>query len=268
MRYRIRRARRPVLRLARAPLLGRIVALAALAAGALVVSGSPASAATLTDVTWAVDNNMSAATGVHYTWTFTTVTAGTIADVTLTVPTGTAGTPTVASVFGLGAGTVSMAGTTVTYTVTTPAAVAAGTPCATCSARAPIPRSSQAITESTVGGHLRVVLGSGPDRGSSTPAASLSSVSVRYQLLSHSSSTGRVASTVGGEDGLGSAGRYGGHGNRMRVKARLRRTVDQTGRKVLRRRGRSGWAAPRIRGERADSGPRRRPADRTERTWL
>jgi hypothetical protein len=102
--------------------------LGALLASVLVVSGGPASAATLTDVSWSVDNNATGATGVTYTWSFTTVAPGTIASVTLTVPTGTAGTPTVANVFGLGAGTVALSGTTVTYTVTSPAAVAGGTP--------------------------------------------------------------------------------------------------------------------------------------------
>ncbi|MCM3885692.1 hypothetical protein [Frankia sp. R82] len=104
--------------------------LGAIIAGALVVSGGPASAATLTDVSWSVDNNATGATGVTYTWSFTTLTAGTVTSVTFTVPAGTTGTPTISSVAGLGAGTVALdTGTnTVTYTVTTPAAVAAGVP--------------------------------------------------------------------------------------------------------------------------------------------
>ncbi|MBV9326798.1 MAG: hypothetical protein JO352_23825, partial [Chloroflexi bacterium] len=42
--------------------------------------------------------------------------------------TGTAGTPAIARNFGIGAGTVALAGTTITYTVTSPVAVAAGIP--------------------------------------------------------------------------------------------------------------------------------------------
>lgn len=110
------------------PVISRLVTLGALIAGVLVVSGGPASAAPLTDVSWSVDNNATGAAGVTYTWSFTTVTAGTVASVTFSVPTGTAGTPTVSNVFGLGAGTVALAADTVTYTVTTPIAVAAGVP--------------------------------------------------------------------------------------------------------------------------------------------
>lgn len=110
------------------PVIARLTTIGALLAGALVVSGGTASAATLTDVSWSVDNNVTGATGVTYTWSFTTLTAGTITSVTFTVPAGTAGTPTVSSVFGLGVGTVALAADTVTYTVTTPAAVAANTP--------------------------------------------------------------------------------------------------------------------------------------------
>ncbi|SNQ50829.1 conserved exported hypothetical protein [Frankia canadensis] len=110
------------------PVIARLMTIGAVLAGALVVSGGTASAATLTDVAWSVDNNVTGATGVTYTWSFTTLTAGTIASVTFTVPAGTTGTPTVTNVFGLGAGTVALASDTVTYTVTTPAAVPVGTP--------------------------------------------------------------------------------------------------------------------------------------------
>ncbi|MGC1184909.1 MAG: hypothetical protein WBA31_07130 [Candidatus Dormiibacterota bacterium] len=86
-------------------------------------------AGTLTKVTWSVSNNAGAATGVNYSYSFTTATAGTIGLVTFTVSGGTlAGTPNIVAAYGIGAGTVARSGNTITYTVTTPAAVAAGIP--------------------------------------------------------------------------------------------------------------------------------------------
>ena len=107
----------------------RLAALAALAIAATPLLGiAPASAATLTNTSWAVSNSQTGTTGVTYTYQLTTATAGTIGSVTATVPTGTAGTPAVGTVYGLGAGSAALSGTTLTYTVTTPAAVAAGIP--------------------------------------------------------------------------------------------------------------------------------------------
>lgn len=104
-----------------------IVALLALAATS-IIGVAPASAAPLTNTTWVVSNNQTGSTAVTYTFEFTTATSGTIASVTATVPTGTAGTAGVGTVFGLGAGTASLSGTTLTYTVTSPASVSAGIP--------------------------------------------------------------------------------------------------------------------------------------------
>ncbi|MDQ6671864.1 MAG: hypothetical protein M3069_14190 [Chloroflexota bacterium] len=83
-------------------------------------------AASLTNATWSVSNSQTSATGVTYAYNFTTATSGLIATITMTVPTGTAGTPAIAQNFGIGAGSVARSGTTITYTVTTPALVAAG----------------------------------------------------------------------------------------------------------------------------------------------
>jgi hypothetical protein len=107
--------------------------LALLAAGAaafFAFSASPAGAATLANVSWTVTNNQVAATNVTYAYSFKTATAGTIAKITFVVS-GTglgAGTLAINRNFGIGAGTVSRSGQTITYTVTTPAAVAAGIP--------------------------------------------------------------------------------------------------------------------------------------------
>lgn len=96
--------------------------------GIVGLAATPASAATLTKMSWTVSNSQTGKTGVTYSWAFTTATAATLTAVTLTVPTGTAGTPAVGSVYGVGAGTVALAGTTITYTITTPAAIAANIP--------------------------------------------------------------------------------------------------------------------------------------------
>jgi hypothetical protein len=79
-------------------------------------------------VSWSVSNTATSATNITYAFSFKTATAGTIASITMTVPSGTAGTPAVARNFGIGAGTVALAGTTITYTVTSPVSVSAGIP--------------------------------------------------------------------------------------------------------------------------------------------
>src|SRR5207244_6166823 len=88
-------------------------------AGAMIVtflalSATPASAATLTNVSWSVSNNQAGATGVTYSYSFTTATTGTIKTITFAVSgSGLAGTPAIARHFGIGAGTVAPPGPTV-----------------------------------------------------------------------------------------------------------------------------------------------------------
>lgn len=117
-----------------------VVAVLALAATTMIGVSSASAAATLTNTTWSVSNNQASAPAVTYTFELTTGSAGTIGSVTATVPTDTAGTVGLGTVYGLSAGTVSfVAGTAktstaaatlgvLTYTVTTPASVPAGTP--------------------------------------------------------------------------------------------------------------------------------------------
>ncbi len=93
-----------------------------------LLQAQPAGAASLTNATWSVSNSQTGATSVTYAYNFTTAAAGLISSITMTVPSGTAGTPAIAQNFGIGAGSVALSGTTITYTVTTPALVAAGTP--------------------------------------------------------------------------------------------------------------------------------------------
>jgi len=91
---------------------------------------SAASAATLTKTSWSVNNSQTGKTGVTYAFAFTTATAtGTnLTSVTMTVPALTAGTVATGVVYGLGAGTSTLAANLLTYTLTTPAPLAANLP--------------------------------------------------------------------------------------------------------------------------------------------
>jgi hypothetical protein len=105
-----------------------IVATAAISAGALALV-SPAAAGTPTNMSWTVSNNQVNATGVIYSYSFTAATTGIIKFVTFAVSgAGLLGTPTVVRNYGIPAGTVARSGQTITYTVTTPISVTAGTP--------------------------------------------------------------------------------------------------------------------------------------------
>ena len=99
-----------------------------LATAALAILAAPAFAGTLTNVNWTVSNSQTGKTAVTYAFSFKTATTGIVKTVTMAVPAGTAGTPVVGSVYGLGAGTVALAANTLTYTVTTPVSVAANIP--------------------------------------------------------------------------------------------------------------------------------------------
>ncbi len=96
--------------------------------GVLGLASGAALASTLTKTSWTVSNSQAGKTAVTYSYAFTTATAATVIAVKMTVPTGTAGTVAAGTVYGIGAGTVSLASNTLTYTVTTPIAIAANTP--------------------------------------------------------------------------------------------------------------------------------------------
>jgi uncharacterized protein YaiE (UPF0345 family) len=101
-------------------------------AGAPVDSGTAPAVAfggSLTQLGWQVSDSTPAATGVHYTYTFTTGSLSELDSVTMTVPAGTGGSPAVGTVTpaALAAGgSVSLSGGTLTYSFT-PGTVAAGT---------------------------------------------------------------------------------------------------------------------------------------------
>ncbi|MEV0403633.1 hypothetical protein [Actinoallomurus sp. NPDC050550] len=80
-------------------------------------SGVTFTAGALNGLGWSASSTTVGATGVSYTFTFTTATTSlTISSITMSVPPGTTGTPTLGSVTpsGLG-GSVSLSGTTLTY---------------------------------------------------------------------------------------------------------------------------------------------------------
>jgi hypothetical protein len=106
-----------------------LVASAALVSSFLVLTAGPASAGTLTNASWTVSNNQIGAANVSYGYSFTTATTGTIKTITFVVSgAGLAGTPAIARNFGIGAGSVSRSGQTITYTVTSAVSVSAGIP--------------------------------------------------------------------------------------------------------------------------------------------
>jgi len=100
--------------------------------GALLLTfagATPANAAALTNVSWAVSNNQVSATNVTYSYSFTTATTGTIKTITFVVSgAGLAGAPAISRNYGIGAGTVARVGQTITYTVTAAVSVSAGIP--------------------------------------------------------------------------------------------------------------------------------------------
>src|SRR5438552_18747984 len=94
-----------------------------------VLPADHADAAALTTVNWSVSNNQINATAVTYAYSFKTATAGTIKTITFAVSgAGLAGSPAIAMNYGIGAGTVSRSGQTITYTVTSAVSVSAGIP--------------------------------------------------------------------------------------------------------------------------------------------
>jgi hypothetical protein len=107
----------------------RVLGAVVLGACLLALTASPASAATLSNMSWAVSNNQVGATGVTYAYSFTTATSGAIKTITFAVSgSGLGGTPTITRNYGIGAGTVTRSGQTITYTVTSAVTVAAGIP--------------------------------------------------------------------------------------------------------------------------------------------
>jgi hypothetical protein len=93
----------------------------------LVLSSPAAFAGSLNGVSWTVSDAKTGATDVTYAFAFTTTGAATITKVTMTLPACTGGTPTVGTVYGLGAGEAALVGDELSYTLTSTATVPAGT---------------------------------------------------------------------------------------------------------------------------------------------
>lgn len=101
----------------------------AISGSVIALGSSPALAGTLTTVNWTVTNNQVSATGVTYAYSFKTASTGTIKTITFAVSgSGLGGTPAIAKNYGIGAGTVSRSGQTITYTVTSAVSVSTGIP--------------------------------------------------------------------------------------------------------------------------------------------
>ena len=85
-----------------------------------MVAAPRASAATLTSAVWSTSKTADGATGASYTYSFTAATSAALDEITMTVPTGTAGTPSVGAVSpaSIAGGSVMLAGTTLTYSFT------------------------------------------------------------------------------------------------------------------------------------------------------
>ena len=81
-------------------------------------------------MSWSVSNSQTGKTAVTYAFAFTTATTSgpNLISVTMSVPSGTAGTVATGVVYGLGAGTSTLAANLLTYTLTTPAPLAANLP--------------------------------------------------------------------------------------------------------------------------------------------
>ena len=106
-----------------------LIVVLAIVGGMLSFGTSAAQAAALTNLSWTVTNNQVSATSVTYSYSFKTATTGTIKTITFAVSgAGLAGTPAIAKNYGIGAGTVSRSGQTITYTVTSAVSVSAGIP--------------------------------------------------------------------------------------------------------------------------------------------
>jgi hypothetical protein len=119
---------RPPLRRAEGRTLSVLMAFV-LMAGLAVVTTQSVLAAGLTNLSWAVSNNQSAATPTNYAYSFKTATTGTIKTITFTVSgAGLGGAPAIVTAYGIGAGTVARVGQVITYTVTAAVSVSAGIP--------------------------------------------------------------------------------------------------------------------------------------------
>ena len=102
----------------------------ALMSGLSSLSARPVLAAgALTNLTWAVSSNQAAAAAVNYSFSSTTATAGIIKTITVTISgAGLGGAPAIALNYGIGAGTVAIAGQVITYSVTAAVNIPGGMP--------------------------------------------------------------------------------------------------------------------------------------------
>src|SRR5450631_3202833 len=109
----------------------KVLSALALAAGMAVLVAPAANAAgTLTNLSWSVTNNQVGATGVTYAYSFKTASSSTIKTIDFLVSGSGLGSGTlgIAKSYGIGAGTASRSGQTITYTVTSAVTIQSGIP--------------------------------------------------------------------------------------------------------------------------------------------
>ena len=113
---------------ARARLLVSAFAIVFVTAALTLTDLGPAGAAIASETNWALTNNQVGASNVTYSYSFKTASAGTVRTVTFLVSgSGLAGTPAIEQSYGIGAGSVTRTGQTITYTVASAVSVPSGT---------------------------------------------------------------------------------------------------------------------------------------------
>jgi hypothetical protein len=105
-----------------------IIAGAVLSAGGFALAlAAPANAAVMEQASWDVSNNQTAVASTTYTYEATVVSAAVIGSVTIALPDAPTVAPTLGSIFGIGAGTLSTVNNMIVYTVNKPVIVPTGT---------------------------------------------------------------------------------------------------------------------------------------------
>lgn len=129
----------------------------------------------LNNASWLASNNGTGATGVTYTFGFQVPTSIMLDTITMTVPSGTGGTPTVSSVSpaALAGGTVTRTSGLLTYTVATPVSLAAN---------ATVSLAFGAVTNTATGGSYTSTI-SASDQGTAIASGTTAAVSFTSTVL-------------------------------------------------------------------------------------
>ena len=111
----------------RLPRIRALLLIACTVAASMTAMPSVGRAAAPSAATWTVSDNQAGADGVTYTYSFTTRTDASITSIVFAVSgSGLGGIPSIAHSYGIGAGTVTRSGQSITYAVADPVIVPAG----------------------------------------------------------------------------------------------------------------------------------------------